>query len=70
MIPIITAFAGRFTVADSMMADVFRQTRRADAPAYPNIRAYRQRVCARPAFARAYDDQVGHFVEADRVRSG
>ncbi len=33
--------AGRFTVADIMMADVLRQTRRADLPAYPNSHAYR-----------------------------
>lgn len=62
--------AGRFTVADILMADVFRQTRRADAQAYPNIRAYKERVCARPAFRKAHDDQVAHFVEGDRVRSG
>ena len=61
--------AGRFTVADIMMADVFRQTRRADAPAYPNIRTYRERVCARPAFKKAYADQVAHFVDGDRARS-
>ncbi|MFN7022944.1 MAG: glutathione S-transferase family protein [Pseudorhizobium sp.] len=60
--------AGRFTVADIMMADVFRQTRRAEAPAYPNLRAYRDRVCARPAFKKVYDDQVAHFVEGDHKR--
>ena len=62
--------AGRFTVADIMLADVFRQTRRADAPAYPNIRAYKQRACARPAFRKAYEDQVAHFLAGDIARSG
>ena len=51
------------------MADVFRQTRRADAPAYPNIRTCRERVSARPAFKKAYADQVAHFVDGDRARS-
>lgn len=61
--------AGRFTVADIMMADVFRQTRRADMPIYRNIRAYVDRVRARPAFQKAYADQRAHFAEADRIRA-
>lgn len=60
--------AGRFTVADIMLADVFRQTRRAEAAAYPNIQAYKERVCDRPAFKKVYADQVTHFVEGDRKR--
>lgn len=60
--------AGRFTVADIMMADVIRQTRRANSPAYPNIRAYKDRVCTRPAFGKVYADQVAHFENGDRAR--
>lgn len=60
--------AGRFTVADILMADVIRQTRRADSAAYPNIQAYKDRVCARPAFAKVFADQVAHFVDADKAR--
>jgi glutathione S-transferase len=60
--------AGRFTVADITMADVLRQTLRADLPGYPNIRAYIERACARPAFKKAYADQIAHFAAGDRTR--
>ena len=60
--------AGRFTVADIMMADVLRQTRRADVPAYPNIHAYRERASARPAFVKAHADQLAHFIAGDEAR--
>ena len=38
--------AGRFTVADIIMADVLRQTLRADLPGYPIIRACIDRILA------------------------
>jgi glutathione S-transferase len=60
--------AGRFTVADIMMADVLRQMRRGDMPGHPNIRAYIDRACARPAFKKAFADQHAHFAAGDRAR--
>lgn len=58
--------AGRFTVADLLMADVMRQVHRFDGLAeYPACRAYLLRVTARPAFLKAYDDQMAHFAAAD-----
>jgi glutathione S-transferase len=58
--------AGRFTVADLLMADVLRQVDRFDGLAnYPACRAYVARAKARPAFAKAYDDQLAHFAAAD-----
>jgi glutathione S-transferase len=58
--------AGRFTVADLLMADVLRQVNRFDGLAnYPACRAYVARATARPAFAKAYADQMAHFAAAD-----
>ena len=58
--------ADRFTVADLLMADVLRQVDRFDGlTAYPACRAYVARAKARPAFAKAYDDQLAHFAAAD-----
>jgi glutathione S-transferase len=58
--------AGRFTVADLLMADVLRQVHRFDGfEDYPACRAYVLRATARPAFVKAYDDQVAHFSAAD-----
>jgi hypothetical protein len=37
------------------MADALRQTLAADMPGYPIIRAYIDRICARPAFKKASD---------------
>jgi glutathione S-transferase len=59
--------AGRFTVADIIMADVLRQTLAADMPGYPIIRAYIDRICAHPAFKKAYADQLAHFAAGDRT---
>ena len=57
---------GRFTVADLLMADVLRPVDRFDGLAkYPACRAYVARATARPAFAKAYDDQMAHFAAAD-----
>lgn len=58
--------AGAFSIADIVMADVLRLVHRfdglADAPA---CRAYVARATARPAFAKAYADQMAHFAAAD-----
>lgn len=54
--------AGRFTVADLLMADVLRVPKVLEAAAaLPSIRTYVDRVCARPAFRRAYEAQLAHF---------
>jgi len=58
--------AGRFTVADLLMADVLRQVDRFDGLAkQPCCHAYVARMTARPAFLKAYDDQMAHFAAAD-----
>ncbi len=60
--------AGRFTVADLLMADVLR---------IPDIRAFGERpasedyvarVTARPAFLKARADQLAHFKAGDAAR--
>lgn len=62
--------AGEFSIADILMADVLRLVNRfdglADAPA---CRAYVTRATARPAFEKAFADQMAHFAAADRDRS-
>lgn len=58
--------AGRFTVADILMADVLRVPKlRTVADGFPALKAYVARACARPAFERAYDGQMAHFAKAD-----
>jgi len=58
--------SGRFTVADLLMADVLRQVDRFEGLAeYPACRAYLARATSRPAFLKAYDDQMAHFAAAD-----
>ncbi|WP_447765539.1 glutathione S-transferase family protein [Sphingopyxis panaciterrae] len=58
--------AGRFTVADLLMVDVLRQVNRFDGLAnYPACHAYVACVTARPAFVKAYEDQMAHFAAAD-----
>ena len=61
--------AGRFTVADLLMADVLRV---ADVRAHgrrPASEAYVARVTARPAFRKAHADQLAHYAAADAKRS-
>jgi glutathione S-transferase len=58
--------ADRFTVADLLMADVLRVPKVRAAGDFPAIRSYVDRVCARPAFKRAYDGQMAHFAAGDR----
>lgn len=60
--------AGRFTVADIIMADVLRQTLAADMWGYPIIWAYIDRICARPAVKKAYADQVARFAAGHQAR--
>ena len=56
---------GRFTVGDLMMADVLRILDHTDlVEAYPNLRAYKRRCEARPAFRRAMQAQVDGFSNA------
>ncbi len=60
--------ADRFTVADLLMADVLRVAKvRAfgDRPATEN---YLTRVTGRPAFKKAYADQIDQFKAADQKR--
>ena len=58
--------AGTFSVADILMADVLRLVDRFDGLAkFPACRAYVARATARPAFVKAYEDQMGHFAAAD-----
>ncbi|MBW8814176.1 MAG: glutathione S-transferase family protein [Caulobacterales bacterium] len=58
--------AGRFSVADLLMADVLRPVDKFDGLAeYPACRAYVARATARPAFVKAYNDQMAHFAAAD-----
>lgn len=58
--------AGSFSIADILMVDVMRLIERFkgldDAP---NCKAYVARGMARPAFKKAYDDQMAHFAKAD-----
>lgn len=57
---------GGFTVADLLMADVLRQVNRFEGLAeYPACHAYVERLIARPAFVKAYSDQMAHFAAAD-----
>lgn len=58
--------AGAFSIADIAMADVLRLVDRFDGLTdYPACRAYLARAIARPAFCKAYADQIAHFAAAD-----
>ena len=58
--------AGDFSVADILMADVLRLVDRFDGlSAYPACRGYVKRATERPAFKKAYADQMAHFAAAD-----
>ena len=57
---------GTFSVADILMADVLRLVDRFGGLGdYPSCRAYLARATARPAFIKAYQDQLAHFAAAD-----
>ena len=58
--------AGRFSVADILMADVLRLVDRFDGLAdRPACRDYLARATARPAFVKAHADQLAHFAAAE-----
>ena len=58
--------AGRFTVADLLMADVMRQVDRFDGlSGHAACRDFLARATARPAFEKAHRDQMAHFAAAD-----
>jgi|SRR5690554_2004735 len=55
-----------FSVADIVMADVLRLINRFDGLIdYPACSDYLARATARPAFQKAYADQMAHFAAAD-----
>jgi glutathione S-transferase len=57
--------AGRFTVADLLMADVVRVTKIRAFGDRPATEAYVQRITDRPTFRKAHADQMAHFAAAD-----
>lgn len=58
--------AGSFSVADILMADVLRLVNRFDGLAnYPACGGYLANAMSRPAFKKAYADQMAHFAAAD-----
>ena len=62
--------AGRFTVADLLMADVLRVP---DVRAFgdrPATEAYVSRITDRPAFRKARADQIALFESGDETRKG
>lgn len=62
--------AGPFSAADILMADVLRLVDRFDGLAdFPACRAYLQRATARPAFRKAFDDQIAFYAAADERRA-
>lgn len=59
--------AGTFSIADIAMADVLRLVERLGGlDDHAACRAYVARAVARPAFRKAYADQLAHFAAADR----
>jgi glutathione S-transferase len=60
--------ADRFTVADLLMADVLRLPKVRSCGNRPKTEDYINRVTNRPAFKKAYIDQIAHFATADANR--
>jgi glutathione S-transferase len=59
--------AGTFSIADITMSDVLRLVDRFNGLAsYPTCHAYVTRATSRPAFVKAYADQMAHFAAADK----
>ena len=57
---------GSFSIADILMADVLRVVDKFGGLAeHPICSAYVARATARPAFVKAYADQLAHFAKAD-----
>ncbi|MGK4004905.1 glutathione S-transferase family protein [Sorangium sp. So ce1036] len=61
--------AGRFTVADLLMADVLRVSEVRAFGDRPATEAYVARVTARPSFKKAQADQIALFKAADEKRT-
>lgn len=60
--------AGRFTVADLLMADVLRVEKVRAFGDRPATEAYVARITARPAFRKAHADQLAQYAAADATR--
>lgn len=60
--------AGRFTIADLLMADVLRVPSVREFGDRPATEAYVARVTGRPAFRKAHADQLAQFEAADAGR--
>lgn len=58
----------RFTVADLLMVDVLRVPKVRDFGDRTVTEAYVARVTDRPAFRKAFADQMAHFRQADEMR--
>ena len=61
--------AGRFTAADLIMTDVLRIPKVRTYGDRPATEAYVERITDRPAFKKAYADQMAHFAAADEARA-
>ncbi|ORE87147.1 glutathione S-transferase domain-containing protein [Oceanococcus atlanticus] len=61
--------ANRFTVADLLLADVLRVPQVRELGNRPASERYVARVTNRPAFVKAFADQIAHFKQADEARS-
>ena len=61
--------AGRFTVADLLMADVLRVGKVRAFGDRPATEAYIVRILDRPAFRKAHADQLAHFAAGDEARA-
>ncbi len=62
--------AGRFTVADLLMADVLRVEMVRAVGDRPTTESYVRRVTERPAFKKAHADQMAFYAAADALRAG
>jgi glutathione S-transferase len=60
--------AGRFTVADLLMADVLRIPELRAYGDRPASEAFVARLTARPAFLKAWSEQIAQFAAADQDR--
>ncbi len=58
----------KFTVADLLMADVLRVPKVREFGDRPCTEAYTKRLTDRPAFEKAFADQMAHFQRADEMR--
>ena len=61
--------AGRFTVADLLMADALRVPKVRAFGDRPATEAYITRATDRPSFKKAQADQIGLFEKADERRA-